>query len=431
MSEQRASERLREDALAAWKAGLRAVDPERAVAGAAQALFAEIDPSPTLVVATGKAAASMVRGLGRPVSGFALVAEGVAAADLPDTVEVLTGGHPLPTSQGLRASRRILDAVGRLGAGDTLLYLVSGGSSALFEVPRPGLADDELIEAYRVLLGAGAPIGEMNLVRTRLSLVKGGGLARAAYPARVVTVSVSDVIGDDPATIGSGPSVPADPSASDAALVLDRHALADALPPSAVEILLGEGSSSAGPSLIAGYRIVASASLAAEGARENLLAAGYSLYPAGDLALEGDAETLGRSLARRVEEMLEAGDASALVLAGETTVRIPADAGDGGRNQHLAASLALGTAGQSGFACVVGGTDGCDGSSAAAGAAIDGRSVARSERAGYPLERALAAFDTGRAFAASADAILTGPTGTNVGDLFVAVVRPDRAIADS
>ncbi|RMF22857.1 MAG: DUF4147 domain-containing protein, partial [Deltaproteobacteria bacterium] len=172
----------------------------------------------------------MVAAVPEPTRGFALIPTGTRARDVPAAIEILSGGHPVPSADGFAASRRILSAARSLSEGDSLLYLVSGGTSALFEVPRAGLADADVARVYELLLGSGAPIEQMNAVRSALSEVKRGGLARAAYPARVRTLAVSDVIGDDPAVIGSGPTVnrPVDPA--EAVTVLERCGLWSRVP---------------------------------------------------------------------------------------------------------------------------------------------------------------------------------------------------------
>ncbi len=424
--------RLRGDALDAWRTAVRAASPAGSVEDFLDnrpELRSSLDH--TFVLATGKAAAGMARGVGPAARGAVLLPDGVEASGLGPGLRLYRGGHPLPNREGLEASRDILAAVSALKRDDRLLYLVSGGTSALFEVPDADVEVDDLITAYALLLGSGAAIAEINLIRRALSGLKGGGLARAAYPASVLTLAISDVAGDDPASIGSGPTVAANDSAGAALEALRRIGLEERLPPALLSRLAGSGravaSASAQPSRVEGYHVVASVAVSEDAACERLEQLGYELVAPPWSELEGDAFEAGMAIAAALQRRLQRSQgAVAFVVGGETTVRLPERPGDGGRNQHLAAVLAAALAGQSGFACMVGGSDGRDGTSAAAGGLIDGSTAERAREAGYDLRAALTAFDTGRALAAAGDAICTGPTGTNVGDVLVATICTPR-----
>jgi glycerate 2-kinase len=424
--------RLRSDAERAWRAGLAAVDPEAAVRGwlaASPEPFADLDR--TLVVATGKAAASMIRGVGEAARGFCLLPTALDAGVLPPTVEVLRGGHPVPTAAGIDASRRILDAVAALSRGQRLLYLVSGGTSALFEVPAAGIDVDALIEVYAMLLGCGAPIEEINAVRRAMSTIKGGGLARAAAPAAVLTLAVSDVGGDHPEVIGSGPTVESSTrtgTAREAVAVLRERGLWSRVPAGVARALERAVTSEPDPDVepvLEGFAVVCSVADAVSAARAELAVRSYACrqLEGADATLRGDAARGAERLVPVIREMAQRPGRSGLVLGGETTVELPADFGSGGRNRHLAAVLAAGLRGCSGFACVSAGTDGCDGAGDAAGAIVDGGTADRASAAGCPLAAAISGFDSGRALAAAGDALVTGPTGTNVGDLLVVTAR--------
>lgn len=421
---------LRRDALDAWRAGVRAASPVAAVERALAArpeIRSGLDR--TLVIATGKAAAAMVRGVGPAARGKILVPEAVSCEGLPSGVRVEIGGHPLPTIEGIAASRTILAAAERLGERDRLLYLVSGGSSALFEVPLSGIDEEEIIDTYALLLASGMPIGEMNCVRRALSAVKGGGLARAAAgAAEVVTLAVSDVPGDVPADIGSGPTVAADDPPGRALALCERYELLAALPASVVEALRARAVEPAAPcapaldgerSPAVSFRVVVSAGEAEEAAEARLEELGYEVIAAPIRPLAGDAEATAWALLPAIDAH-RGGGRRAFVVSGETTVKLPVAHGRGGRNQHIAGILAGGLAGLDGFACMVGGTDGRDGDSDAAGALIDGTTAARAAAAGHDLRSAVERFDTAPALTAAGDAVVTGPTGTNVGDLLVA-----------
>ena len=424
---------LRRDALDAWRAGVRAASPAAAVErvlAARPEIRAGLDH--TLVVATGKAAAAMVRGVGPAARGVILVPETTNCADLPAGIRVELGGHPLPTPEGIAASRAVVAAAERLTDRERLLYLVSGGSSALFEVPHAGIDDEEIIDTYALLLASGMPIGEMNCVRRALSAVKGGGLARAAEAAEVITLAVSDVPGDVAADIGSGPTVASEDPPDRALALCERYGLLGALPASVLVALRARAEQSpsartlvaAAPSGTAraapsSFHVVVSASEAEDAAEERLEELGYSVIGAPVPRLTGDATEAAWALLAAIDAE-RGGSRRAFVVSGETTVRLPAVHGRGGRNQHIACILAGGLAGHDGFACVVGGTDGRDGESDAAGGLVDGTTAERAAAAGLPLDEAVERFDSATALAAAGDAVVTGPTGTNVGDLLVA-----------
>jgi len=412
---------LRADVTAAWREGLRVADPRRACSEALQS-HPHLDPSRdgAIVVAIGKAAAAMASALPAGARGFVLCPHGVSASGLPHGMAVEHGAHPVPDAAGLASSRRILAAVTAAGGRRRLLVLLSGGASALFEVARTGIGDGDLIATYRALLGCGADIQQINLLRRRLSAVKGGGLAAAARPARVDTLVVSDVIGDDPRIIGSGPTVPWVAEPARVAAVLEDFGLDAVLPEAVVRELrrvAERPGSAAGPGE---YLVVAGLGASMSAARAWLREHGYRCIDGGDGdLLAGDCEAAAHELAARVRRHRRDGGRAALVLGGETTVRLPAHAGEGGRCQHMAARIALELRGEAGFACIAAGTDGRDGLSEAAGAVVDASSAARAQACGARLEDALARFDSGSALEASGDAFFTGPTGTNVGDLVV------------
>lgn len=434
---------LRSDALDAWRAGVRAASPVAAVERALRTR-PELRASSvgTLVVATGKAAVAMLRGVGPGARGWAIVPEDSDTAGVPIGVNVLRGGHPLPTREGIEASREVLAAVSRLDERARLLYLVSGGSSALFEVPLDAIDEDDLIDAYSLLLASGMPIDEMNSVRRALSRVKAGGLARAAYPASVVTLAVSDVPGDSALDIGSGPTVASTEPPGRALEIVERYDLAGALPASVLAVLRGAAGRSQPESRALGtpveraariesFEILVRAAQAEEAAEDRLAERDYEIVSAPMATLAGDATKAAWQLVETFEKLAASGDRSALVLGGETTVRLPQNPGRGGRNQHVAALLAAALAGRKGFACMVGGTDGRDGNSEAAGALVDGATAARVAAAGQELRDAIARFDSGSALAAAGDAVVTGPSGTNVADLLVATFdgSPEAPVA--
>jgi glycerate 2-kinase len=429
-------DRLRRDAVEGWRAGVRAAAPVAAVeAAVARRPGLLACPARTLVVATGKAAISMLRGYGAGARGYCLVPEGTDLSGLPLAVRAEQGGHPIPTRAGIAASRRVLAAVEALKEGDRLVYLVSGGSSALFEVPREGIEDDAIIDTYALLLASGMSIHETNCVRRALSAVKGGRFARAAGAADLTTFAVSDVVGDVPADIGSGPTVAANDPPSRALELVTAYDLLGGLPASVRRVLedvARGGESVATSERGAGERefeVVVSVLAAEDGAEARMEALGYELFTPASARLLGDAETAAWGLVEAIGGVLAARSPTvpgprAFVLSGETTVRLPERPGRGGRNQHIACLVAGALAGTPGFACVVAGTDGRDGDSALAGAVIDGTTAARAAAAGCDLAEAVRRFDSEAAVLAAGDALATGPTGTNVGDLVVATIDP-------
>jgi glycerate 2-kinase len=417
----RAIPQLRQHIRAAYHAGVSSVAAGPATARGIADVASLLDcDGRVLVIAAGKAARPMAAacaGLGR---GFVLSPEPESERASLDpalaSYESFQGGHPIPTLAGFAASRRILDAAATLGEGDRLLLLLSGGASSLFEVPAPALVPSDALAVYEALLRSGLPIDQMNLLRSALSMVKGGRLAAVARPAPTVTLAISDVVGDDPAVIGSGPTVAAQGSVGEAKRLLDaleldeqlRERVGAALGPAVEDVPSGH------------YRIVAAATDAAQAARHKLHECGYGSVVSPVDPLVGDAEAVAGEIAGVIRARVREPGRWGLVMAGETTVRLPADAGVGGRNRHLACLVAKLLDGVPGFAFLAAGTDGIDGSATGAGGVVDGESAARMRVAGIDLLGALRGFDSGTALAAVGDDIVTGASSTNVGDLVVA-----------
>jgi len=370
------------DALVEWfRAGVAAVDPAAAVE---RHLRRHPLPAVPVVLAIGKAAPAMARGVATAVGDSPLT--GIAVSDhveeVPAGIELMIGSHPVPDRASVAAGRELLERASSLGAGDLALVLVSGGGSALAEVPAPGVTLDHLAATTTRLLRRGAPIDVMNAVRTRLSLLKGGGLARAAAPARVITLVLSDVVGDRLDVIASGPTVTG-----------------------------GDDD----------ITVVANGAVAAAAAAEAARAAGRHAVVV-ETALQGDAALR----AIQVIERCRQADGELFVYAGETTVMVGGlgrGVGSGGRNQEAALAAALHLAGTSDVAFLAAGTDGIDGTTTAAGAVVDGDTVDRGRRRGRDAAASLARNDSGGYFAGSLEAIVTGPTGTNVGDLWLVLRR--------
>jgi len=432
---------VRAAAHACFDAALAAVDPARLVAGrlrrGSEALVVT-DASgrqvgrhdgPVVVVGAGKAALAMGRAAataaGTACRGGRLIVPHGGAGWCPGGVAVATGRHPVPDDAGATATAELLDLVGGIDERTLVVAVLSGGASALLVAPAEGvtLADKQLVTAK--LLAAGAPIDALNLVRRHCSRVKGGGLARvAARGAGVWALLLSDVVGDAPAVIASGPAS-ADPTTfADAAAVLARHLVPRDVPPAIVRHLArGTAGGTAdtlkpGDPLLARVRnvLVGDNRTAVAAAAEAATARGHAVEVATEPVI-GDAEEAGRALARRALALPPGG---ALVAGGETTVHTRG--GRGGRAQHLALAAAVALAGRP-VVLLAAGTDGVDGPTDAAGACVDGETVARARAAGCDPVAALAATDSHSLLARTGDLVRTGPTGTNVADVVVAL-RP-------
>ncbi len=410
---------LREIARRLVAVALAAVDPERLVR---EALAARPEAWAG-ILALGKAAPAMARGAGAALAPGSrgrrlLVRTHTTPALFDPAWEQLSGGHPLPDRMSLAAGRRALDWLSGLPADAPLLALVSGGSSACIEAPAGNLALEQLIATQRTLLGSGQPIHAFNAVRKHLSLFKGGGALRACR-GPVVALLLSDVPGDDPATIGSGPFA-ADPTTFALALA----AVAGLAVPEPVRQRLAAGARGdlpetlkPGDPLLARLDqiVLASAATAAAAAAAEARRAGFA---AATGTLSGEAAMAGRILVERGRAL--PGPRAALVLGGETTVTLGPAPGRGGRNLELALAAARALAGAQGEVVLTLATDGEDGPTRCAGALVDGASWTAIERAGLDPAAALAGHDSHTALAALAGALLeTGTTGTNTGDLAI------------
>lgn len=374
----------------------------------------------TVVVGAGKAAAAMARAMEDhwrgDLSGLVVTRYGHAVPT--GGIEVVEAGHPLPDTTGTGAARRILDLATGLTADDLLICLISGGGSALLSLPSPGVSLADKRAVNDALLRAGAPIGEINAVRKHLSAIKGGRLALAAAPAKVVTLIISDVPGDDPATVASGPTV-ADPTTRDDALaVLAKYGIE---PPDAVMRHLGDPASET-PKTVAGaeIRIIARARDALDAAAAAAREAGYEPVILGD-DIEGEARDVARVHAALARERT---GPCALISGGETTVTLAGKGGRGGRNTEYALSQVLALDGAAGIHAIACDTDGIDGESDAAGAMIGPDTLVRARALGLDPETMLDAHDSYGFFDRLGDLVTTGPTRTNVNDFRTILIEP-------
>ncbi len=347
--------------------------------------------------------------------GFVVTPNGYA---LPTrTIEVIEAAHPVPDEAGEAAARRALALAAGLGADAELIVLLSGGASALWVAPAPGVALAEKQALTRALLSSGAGIAEMNTVRKHLSAIKGGRLALAAAPARVLTLAVSDVPGDDPSVIGSGPTVGDPTSRQDAASILKRFGIA---PSPAIARALADSANETpqpGDPRLAGarYEMILGPSAVQDAVAAEAARAGYEPVRLGD-ALTGEARDVAAEHARRAVEAARAGRRCALISGGELNVTGSGSA-PGGRCREYALALAVALGGEPGVFAAALDTDGIDGVGGQAGGTIGPDTLARAMAAGLDPAAMLARHESGAFFDALGDSIVTGPTGTNLADL--------------
>ena len=384
----------------------------------------------TLVIGAGKAAATMAQAVeaawNAPMEGLIVTRYGHAVPC--KTIEVVEAAHPVPDEAGRAATERILSMVQGLSKDDMVICLISGGGSALLTLPAPGLTLAHKQDVNRALLRSGADITEMNCVRKHLSAIKGGRLAAAAAPARVVTLIISDVPGDDPSSIASGPTVPDPTSFADARAVLARYGIEPPGPVRAHLEAAGEETPKPGDPRLARAetRLIARPQDSLEAAATRARAAGIVPIILGD-AIEGEAREVARVMAAIAHQVARHGQPAAapcvLLSGGETTVTVTGQ-GRGGRNAEFLLALAIALDGAPGIFALACDTDGIDGSEDNAGARIAPDSLIRAQAAGLDARARLADNDGYGFFAALDDLIVTGPTLTNVNDFRAILVLP-------
>lgn len=383
-------------------------------------------PSPPagrlLVIGAGKASAAMAKAVEDnwpgPLAGIVVTRYGYAVACR--RIEIVEAAHPVPDAAGLSAARRILAAVKGLGADDTVLCLISGGGSALLALPIDGLTLEHKQAVNKALLKSGATISEMNVVRRHLSAIKGGRLAAACHPAKVVTLLISDVPGDRPMDIASGPTVADSTSCADALAILKRYAID--VPSQVIDILQsGRGETvKPGDPRLAGIdtRMIATPQLALEAAGRVAREAGIAPVILGD-SIEGEARDVGKVMAGIALEVARHGQPfmppCVLLSGGETTVTVRGN-GRGGRNVEFLLSLGIALDARPGIHAIAGDTDGVDGMEEIAGAYLAPDTLDRAWAKGIRPRDALDGNDGHGFFEALGDAVITGPTLTNVND---------------
>ncbi|HEY3848447.1 MAG TPA: glycerate kinase [Acetobacteraceae bacterium] len=401
-------------------------DAAVAVADPRKVLAAHLPDKPRgrcIVVGGGKSAAVMAAALEDAwpdVSLEGTVVTRYGHAVPTRRIEVIEASHPVPDANSERGALRLLERVHGLGPDDLVLALMSGGASALLAAPAKGLTLADKQAVNRALLACGANIAEMNCVRKHLSAIKGGRLAAAAAPARVVTLAISDVPGDDPAVIGSGPTVPDPTTFAEARALLARYGIDPS--PAVAARLAQEDDETPKPGTLprAAFRLIAAPMMALRQAAQ--VARGLGLTPVilGD-ALEGEAREMGAvmaGIARSVRAYGEPAAAPAVLLSGgETTVTMGhGPAGHGGRNTEFLLGLAVALDGAPRIWAVAGDTDGIDGMDEIAGALLSPDTLARVRAKGLDPRRMLGGHDSHSLFDAAGDLIRTGPTLTNVND---------------
>jgi hydroxypyruvate reductase len=421
---------LRRQAYAIFQAALRAADPGDAVARYLKrrnlARFRNI-----YVVGAGKAGASMARAaervLGRRITAGLVNVKYGHTAKLR-RIELNECGHPVPDAQGVDGAQRIASMAESAGPGDLVLCLISGGASALMPFPAPPITLEEKQAVTRLLLASGANIHEINCIRKHMSQIKGGQLARLAWPAAVESLLLSDVIGDDLDVIGSGPTAPDASTFADAAEILDRYGIRARVPAAVRDRIEGgmrgeiAETPKAGDPLFARVRntIVGSGRLALQAAAHRARQFGFNTLVLAS-GIEGETREIARMHAAIGREIANSGQPvkppACIVTGGETTVTIKGS-GLGGRNQEFVLAAAIDIAGLDNVVVFSAGTDGTDGPTDAAGAIADGRTLARNPDARRLLEN----NDSYHYFEPLGDLVITGPTHTNVADVRLVLV---------
>jgi hydroxypyruvate reductase len=390
----------------------------------------------TLVIGAGKASAAMAKAFEDhwPGEAAGLVVTRYGYAVPCQKIEIVEAAHPVPDAAGLDAAQRMLKLVGGLRPDDLVVCLISGGGSALLTLPAEGLTLEDKQNVNRALLKSGATISEMNCVRRHLSAIKGGRLAAACHPAKVVTLLMSDVPGDDPINIASGPTVPDPTTCADALDVLRRYGVD--VPPAAMRILesgAGETVKPGDPRLAcAETRMIATPQMALEAAAAVARHAGITPLILGD-SIEGEAREVGKVMAGIAQQVAVHGQPIAppcvLLSGGETTVTVRGT-GRGGRNVEFLLSLAIALDGRPGIHAIAGDTDGVDGQEEIAGAIVTPDTLPRAWGKGIKPRDSLANNDGHGFFEALGHSVVTGPTLTNVNDFRAILVTQERGRED-
>jgi hydroxypyruvate reductase len=406
-------------------AAVAAADPERTIRDHLPAK----PKGRTIVIGAGKGSAQMASAFEKvwdgPIEGLVVTRYGYGAKC--ERIEIIEAAHPVPDAAGLEASRRLLEKVQGLTADDLVVALISGGGSALLPSPAAGLTLADEIAVNEALLASGAPIAAMNTIRKHVSTIKGGRLAAAAWPAKVVSLVVSDIPGDNPALVASGPTVPDTGSRADALASIAAYGMK--LPDAVMAHIKSPAADAPRPEdpRFAGNEVhlIASAGVSLEAAAAEAKRQGIEAVILSD-SIEGEAREVGgvhAAIAREVATRNRPFSKPVLILSGgETTVTLRAK-GKGGRNSEFLLAFAIGISGADNIHALAADTDGIDGSEDNAGAFADGSTVSRMRSAGVDAKAMLAGNNAWTAFNAVGDLFVPGPTRTNVNDLRAVLVR--------
>lgn len=412
---------MKDDALKIVNYAIRKSLPDEAVQA-----YLERNPLPAgrvILIAIGKAAWNMAKAakdvLGKRVAFGIVITKYEHSRGSIDGIEIYEAGHPVPDQRTLTATERVLQITKDLRSHDTVLFLVSGGGSSLFEKPK-GLTVNQLQEITEKLLKCGANIVEINTVRKHLSLVKGGRFAQHVYPARVVSLLLSDVLGDRPDSIASGPAYPDSTTCSEAFNILKRYGIE-------IDENIKSALSEETPKRLRNVEthVVGSVKIACEKAAEVAGQLGYNAIVL-TTSLNCEAKEAGKFLASLVREEVfynrPIRKPCAIIMGGETTVHV-IGTGKGGRNQELALSASIGIRGLANVVVASVGTDGTDGPTDAAGGIVDGRTYDILKDMNIDVEETLKNNDSYSALRLCDGLVITGPTGTNVNDLILALIK--------
>ncbi|WP_192355612.1 glycerate kinase type-2 family protein [Mesorhizobium mediterraneum] len=410
---------------AIFNAAVAAADPQRTIRDHLPAT----PKGRTIVIGAGKGSAQMAAAFERvwdgPIKGLVVTRYGYGATC--QRIEIIEAAHPVPDAAGLEASRRLLEKVQGLTADDLVVALISGGGSALLPSPAESLTLADEIAVNEALLASGAPIAAMNTIRKHVSTIKGGRLAAAAYPAKVVSLVVSDIPGDIPALVASGPTVPDSGNRQEALASIAAYGMKL---PAAVMAHINSPAADAprvdDPRFSRNeVHLIASAGVSLDAAAAEARRQGIEAVILSD-SIEGEAREVGgvhAAIARGVATRNRPFPKPVLILSGgETTVTLRAK-GKGGRNSEFLLAFAIGISGMDGINALAADTDGIDGSENNAGAFADGSTVSRMRAAGVDAKAILAGNNAWTAFNAIGDLFVPGPTGTNVNDLRAILIR--------
>ncbi|MBN2568778.1 MAG: glycerate kinase [Deltaproteobacteria bacterium] len=387
------------------------------------------------IVGAGKASAAMAQALeeilGDRIRGGEVITKYNYGLSLQN-VSIHEAAHPVPDEAGIRGTERILNLLGKCGEKDIVFCLISGGGSALMPLPAGGLSLADKQGTTQELLKCGATIHEINTIRKHISGIKGGRLARAAYPATLVTLVLSDVIGDNLDVIASGPTVPDRSSFEHSLRILEKYDIIKKVPSMVIDYLMRgkegrepETPKDGDPVFDRAYAIITGSSrLSINAARDRALELGYNTLILSSY-VEGETREVARVHAAIIKEIIATGNPAkrpaCIISGGETTVTIKGD-GIGGRNMEFVLAAAIEMDDMKGVALLSGGTDGTDGPTDSAGAIADGTTIKRAEKMGHNAEQYLERNDSYNFFKAIGDLLMTGPTMTNVMDLRIILV---------